>query len=159
MLDLVITALAEGELKPVLDGAEERLKVLAKEVVATHTAHAELSLKQSAEAHEAAMGRDELSLRQSAEAHAAAFRHSASEAARDLGNQVARDVEQQLSSYRGKIVEVVQEKLSVMLQDEVARHVRSGPLFSAACQSALKLDPQSASNRDPSEAVGSGLSR
>src|SRR3984893_7932880 len=28
-----------------------------------------------------------------------------------------------------------------------------------ACQSALKLDPQSASNRDPSEAVGSGLSR
>jgi DNA-binding transcriptional ArsR family regulator len=27
------------------------------------------------------------------------------------------------------------------------------------CQSALKLDPQSASNRDPSEAVGSGLSR
>ena len=27
------------------------------------------------------------------------------------------------------------------------------------CQSALKFDPRSASNRDPSEVVGSGLSR
>jgi len=115
MLDLLIAALAGGELTPVLGGAEKRLKVLAEEMVATHTAHAELSLKQSAEAH------------------AAAFKRSASEAARDLANQVAHDVQQQLSSYRGAVVEVVQEQLPVLLREEVATHVRSGPLFSPPC--------------------------
>jgi hypothetical protein len=115
MLNLLIEALGKGELTPVLDGAEKRLKVLAKEMVATH------------------MARAELSLRQSAEAHAAAFKRSASEAARDLANQVAHDVEQQLSSYRGAMAEAVQEQLPVALREEVSRHVRSGPLFSPPC--------------------------
>ena len=115
MLHLVTEALARGELAPVLDGAETRLRVLAEEAVATHTAHAELSLQQSAEAH------------------ATAFKRRANEAARDLANQVTDDVQQQLRSYRGAIVEVVQEQLPVALRDEVARHVRSGPLFSPPC--------------------------
>ncbi|HMD64125.1 MAG TPA: hypothetical protein VKF83_09145 [Stellaceae bacterium] len=115
MLDLLIEALARGELTPVLDGAEDRLKVLAEEAIATHTAHAELSLKQSAEAH------------------AEAFKSSASEAARDLANQVAHDVQRRLSSYRGTIVEVVKEQLPVALREAVAAHVRSGPLFSPPC--------------------------
>jgi uncharacterized protein YjgD (DUF1641 family) len=115
MLDLLIEALAKGELKPVLCGAQERLKTLAEELAATHAAHTELSLQQSAEAH------------------AAALKRSSSEAARNFASEIAHDVQQQLKSYRGEIVEVVREQLPVALREEVARHVGSGPLFSPPC--------------------------
>ena len=115
MLDLVKAALAEGELTSVLNGAEQRLKVLAQEEVATH------------------MGRAERTLTESAEAHAAAFKCSASDEARNLASQVAHDVEQQLSSYRDSILEAVEEQLPAALREEVARHVRAGPLFSPTC--------------------------
>ena len=115
MLDLLVEALAKGELTSVLDGAEERLKNLAEELVAAHTAHAELSLERSAEAR------------------AAALKRSASEAARNLADEIAHDVQQQLKSYRASIVEAVREQLPVALREEVARHVKGGPLFSPIC--------------------------
>ena len=115
MFHLLAEALAKGGLRPVLDGAEARLESLAKEMADAHMARAELSLERSAEAR------------------AAVFKRSASEAARDLANQIEHDVLQQLSSYREAIVEVVEEQLPVALREEVARHVRSGPLFSPPC--------------------------
>jgi hypothetical protein len=113
--DLLVEALAKGGLRPVLDGAEARLESLAKEMADGHMACAEISLERSAEAR------------------AAVFKRSANEAARDLANHIERDVMQQLSSYRDAIVEVVEEQLPVTLREEVAKHVRSGPLFFPPC--------------------------
>ena len=55
-------------------------------------------------------------------------------------------------------IPAVDPKLQIVLcagapdTPEIAREMEE-------CQSALKFDPRSASNRDPCEAVGSGLSR
>jgi hypothetical protein len=115
LLDILIEALARGELAPVLDSTKTRLKTFAFAEVATR------------------VGQAEISLRETAAAHAATFKQSANKAARDLANQAASDVQRQLSSYRGTIAEVLREQLPITLREEVARHVGSGPLFSRPC--------------------------
>jgi hypothetical protein len=123
LFDLLAEALARGEVAPLIDSAEARLKSLAKD--------AEARLKGLAkEAMATQMVQAQLSLELSSEAHAAAVKLSAREAADNLADQIAHDVQLQLGSYRSAIVEVVKEQLPIMLREEVGRHVRSGPLFS-----------------------------
>jgi hypothetical protein len=41
--------------------------------------------------------------------------------------ELHQDVQDHLSSYRGKIAETVREQLSILLEEEIARQVRPGP--------------------------------
>ena len=112
LVDLLIEALARNDLAPVLNSAETRLKDLAAEELATFAAHAEMSLKASSAAH------------------ADALIQNARQAAQDITDRVHQDVQDHLSSYRAKIAEAVRERLPILLQEEIARHVRSGPCLS-----------------------------
>lgn len=112
MIAHVGEALARGVLVSVLNDAEQRLKALAAEEIATQTARAELAV------------------RADAAISAAALRGRILQDVANAAAELADEVRQQFSVCKGAIMETVHDHLPRILQDEVARHVRSGPLFS-----------------------------
>jgi hypothetical protein len=108
LIDLLIEVLPRVELAPILKSAETRLQDLAAKGVASFVAHAEMSLNKSVDT----------------------AKYLARRAAQDFVDHVHQDVRDHLGSYKVKIAEAVREQLSILIEEEVARHVRSGACLS-----------------------------
>lgn len=110
--DLVSDGLARGEFGSFAENARRQFRNLVAEEISKLTTDAKAALERSITNQ------------------AAVLRQRAEEAVQEMSERTARDVEQALALYRGVIAEAVAQQLPEVLQDEVARHVRSGPLFS-----------------------------
>jgi hypothetical protein len=110
--DRVIDGFARAEFGPIAETAGMRLKNLAAEEIASLMADAQMAVERSV-AEQAVM-----------------LKRRAGEVAAEMVAQSTCDVDRHLGSYRGLIAEAVEQQLPPLLQEEVVRHLNSGPLLS-----------------------------
>jgi hypothetical protein len=133
LTELLVEALAQIELRPFIGVVEPRLKEVAAQEVANLVAHGETTLSASATTHAHALKQLEKrtieDFEAAATANADALKQGIKAAARRLSNEAQRKLEKPLMAHQAQIAAAVTEQLPMVLRQEVAWHVRSGPLL------------------------------